>query len=139
MASVYDNAQGKLPTWGKYFLTVQSVQELVKKQKETIPERYVRRELEERLTPTSMSDHQLDIPIIDMSKLLSEGLQREQEIKKIAQACEEWGFFQVSFDYFLLSCYHEQFWKKITKYIGADIYYFVGCESRYQELINRWC
>lgn len=94
MASVYQSAHRSLPNWGKSFLTVESVQELVKKQKETVPERYITRD-EEKPTPASMSDHQLDIPIIDMSKLLSEGLQREQEIKKIAQACEEWGFFQV--------------------------------------------
>ena len=98
MASVYDNAQGKLPTRGKCFLAVQSVQELVKNQKKTIPESYVRRELEERPTPSSMSGHQLDIPIINMAKLLEGLLQRKQEIKNIAKACEEWGFFQVSFD-----------------------------------------
>jgi hypothetical protein len=28
---------------------------------------------------------------------LSQGLKREGEIKKIEKACEEWGFFQVSF------------------------------------------
>ena len=44
-----------------------------------------------------MSDHQLDIPIINMAKLLEGLLQRKQEIKNIAKACEEWGFFQVSF------------------------------------------
>jgi isopenicillin N synthase-like dioxygenase len=40
-----------------------------------------------------MSDNQAPHPFVDMAKL-SEGSQREQEIKKIAKACEEWGFFQ---------------------------------------------
>jgi hypothetical protein len=110
MASVYESADRSLPNWGTSLLRVQSVQELVKKPKETIPERYIRRD-EERPTPTSMSDHQLDIPIIDMAKL-SKGSQREQEIKKIAKACEEWGFFQVSFDQLMLSCCYELSWKK---------------------------
>ena len=97
MASVHESADRRnLPKWGKSFLTVESVQELVNKKQETVPERYIRRD-EENPTPTSMSDHQLDLPIIDMAKLSEGLLQREQEIKKIAQACEEWGFFQVSF------------------------------------------
>ena len=98
MASVHESADRRnLPKWGKSFLTVESVQELVKKKQETVPERYIRRD-EENPTSTSMSDHHhLNIPIIDMAKLSEGLLQREQEIKKIAQACEEWGFFQVSF------------------------------------------
>ena len=92
MASVRESADRRnLPKWGKSFLTVESVQELVKKKQETVPERYIRRD-EENPTPTSMY-----LPIIDMAKLSEGLLQREQEIKKIAQACEEWGFFQVSF------------------------------------------
>eukprot|EP00253_Pinus_taeda_P012314 PITA_12314 len=93
MASVYEIQDRSLPKLGKCFLTVESVQELVKRQKETIPERYIRRD-DEQPTPTSLSDHQLDVPIIDMTKL-SEGHQREREIKKLAKACEDWGFFQV--------------------------------------------
>lgn len=93
MASVYESAHKILPSWGKFCLTVESVQELAKKQKETIPERYIRRDVE-RPTPTSMSDHKLDIPIVDMAKL-SEGLHREREMNKVAKACKEWGFFQV--------------------------------------------
>eukprot|EP00253_Pinus_taeda_P025781 PITA_25781 len=93
MDSVYESTRRSLPKWGKSFIAVESVQELAKKHKETIPERYMRRD-DEMPAPTSIFDHQLDIPIIDMAKL-SEGLHRDQEMKKIAQACEQSGFFQV--------------------------------------------
>lgn len=94
MASIVDDSAGRsVPNWGKSILIVESVQELSKTQQETIPERYIRRG-EERPTPTAVSDHQLNIPIIDMANI-SEGNSREPEIKKLAQACEEWGFFQI--------------------------------------------
>lgn len=86
MASIVDNSAGRsIPNWGKSILIVESVQELSKTQQETIRERYIRRG-EERPTPTAVSDHQLNIPIINMANI-SEGNSREPEIKKLAQAC----------------------------------------------------
>lgn len=70
---------------------VGSIQELTKNQQETIPERYIRT-YKGKPIPMTISDYQLNIPIIDMGKF-SEGMHREQEIKKLAHACEEWGFF----------------------------------------------
>jgi hypothetical protein len=93
MASIDEGARRSVPNWGRSILIVESVQELSRKQQETVPERYIRRG-EEIPTPTAISDHPFSIPIIDMAKI-SEGLNRDQEIEKLAQACEEWGFFQV--------------------------------------------
>ncbi|XP_077239922.1 protein LATERAL BRANCHING OXIDOREDUCTASE 1-like [Tasmannia lanceolata] len=69
---------------------VHDVQELRKARPTNIPDRYVR-DMAERPTlasiPTSMN-----IPVIDMSELKQ---QSQEELAKLALACEEWGFFQV--------------------------------------------
>ncbi|KAH9304702.1 hypothetical protein KI387_009106, partial [Taxus chinensis] len=90
-------AYSSLPDWGRSVIKVESVDELAKKQLHEVPERYVRSE-EERpaipITPRCQSDYQQKLPVIDMSKI-AHAQYRDKEIRKIAKACEEWGFFQV--------------------------------------------
>lgn len=56
-----------------------------------IPERYVR--LDSLSDPVSSNDD-LDIPIIDMNKLIDSDLSSE-ELRKLHYACQDWGFFQL--------------------------------------------
>lgn len=42
------------------------------------------------------TDSLQQLPIIDLSKLLSEDV-KGAELEKLGVACKEWGFFQVSF------------------------------------------
>ncbi|XP_057959652.1 protein SRG1 [Malania oleifera] len=77
---------------------IHDVQELQKAQTEAIPERFVR-DMTER--PTLTTDAPLpscvDIPIIDLSKLVNDSKYelQQNEILKLKASCEEWGFFQV--------------------------------------------
>lgn len=74
------------------FVTVPNVQELSRKQLETVPEEYVRSE-EDRPTVKSPTPDS-SIPIIDLKNLLDNN-HSEEEMLKLHMACEEWGFFQL--------------------------------------------
>ncbi|CAI0377031.1 unnamed protein product [Linum tenue] len=72
-------------------LAAPSVQELARSSKD-IPTRYVRPELE--LDPVS-KDESVQVPVIDMSKLVGGRDDEEDELAKLHEACRDWGFFQV--------------------------------------------
>ncbi|XP_010259688.1 PREDICTED: protein SRG1-like [Nelumbo nucifera] len=77
---------------------IDDVQELTKVRPTTVPERYVRNMAERPTVPTFSSPSQsLDIPVIDLSKLVQGGDDEaaRRELMKLAASCEEWGFFQV--------------------------------------------
>lgn len=71
---------------------IDDVQELRKTRPMSIPERYVR-DAGERPIPTTIPTP-MNIPVIDLSKL-AQGNEEQGEMAKLADACEEWGFFQV--------------------------------------------
>ncbi|MED6106465.1 hypothetical protein PIB30_005099 [Stylosanthes scabra] len=75
---------------------IDDVQELRKNRPKTIPERFVR-DMNERPTPAmALSLPSSDIPVIDFSNLTKGNTEQVQtEILKLADACENWGFFQV--------------------------------------------
>ncbi|GAV73137.1 2OG-FeII_Oxy domain-containing protein/DIOX_N domain-containing protein [Cephalotus follicularis] len=74
---------------------IDDVQELRNTKPSTIPERFVRDRTERPKLATCLLSPS-DIPIIDFSKLTS-GKRDEcqNEIKQLATACKDWGFFQV--------------------------------------------
>ncbi|GLJ27422.1 hypothetical protein SUGI_0538430 [Cryptomeria japonica] len=88
---------GSLPNWGRSLISVEGIDELAKRKLQEVPERYVRSD-EERPAMLASSFHQFDyqqnIPVIDMGKI-AQAQHREEEVRKIGEACEEWGFFQV--------------------------------------------
>ncbi|PKI46480.1 hypothetical protein CRG98_033123, partial [Punica granatum] len=65
---------------------IDDVQELRKCKPTVIPERFVRDMTERPVTACSAQD----VPVINISKL-GDG---EKEISRLADACENWGFFQ---------------------------------------------
>ncbi|CAJ2659497.1 unnamed protein product [Trifolium pratense] len=74
-------------------LLVPSVQELAKGNISTVPTRYIQSQHEELII--NEDDHSnLEIPIIDMKKLLSSEY-GSSELSKLHLACKDWGFFQV--------------------------------------------
>ncbi|OMO96757.1 Oxoglutarate/iron-dependent dioxygenase [Corchorus olitorius] len=73
--------------WGKS-LKVPSIQEIVRNDSKSIPERFIQ---EEKERPKLVSDSP-EIPVIDFS-LLARG--DEDERRKLDLACKEWGFFQI--------------------------------------------
>ncbi|GLJ26834.1 hypothetical protein SUGI_0524210 [Cryptomeria japonica] len=75
---------------------VDDVQELAKLKREDVPQRYIR-PLQERIGCTALSvPPALNVPLIDMAKILSPHHSTKQpEMIRLAQACKEWGFFQV--------------------------------------------
>ncbi|XP_058767492.1 protein SRG1-like [Vicia villosa] len=73
-------------------LLVPSVQELAKDNISTVPPRYVQSQLEELII--NEIDGILEIPVIDMKKLLSLEFGSE-ELAKLHLACKDWGFFQL--------------------------------------------
>lgn len=73
---------------------VPSVQELAKQPVSAIPNRYLRPELERDAVARGGGDQVLEIPVIDMQRLVSEE-SMGSEIHKLDFACKEWGFFQV--------------------------------------------
>ncbi|CAI9095463.1 OLC1v1031419C1 [Oldenlandia corymbosa var. corymbosa] len=76
-------------------LPVENVQQLASTNLENIPHRYIRPEINpEDVISTDESSSQ--IPVIDMSKLASDSSDYAQEMAKLHQACEEWGFFQLT-------------------------------------------
>lgn len=72
-------------------LQVPSVQEIAKEKMAPIPSRYVRFD-KKCLVSDSNS---LQVPVIDMNMLRDGELINTHELKKLHQACKEWGFFQV--------------------------------------------
>lgn len=72
-------------------LLVPSVQELAKQGITKVPERYVRPNEDPCVEYDTTSLPQ--VPVIDLSKLLSED--DAAELEKLDHACKEWGFFQV--------------------------------------------
>jgi len=60
----------------------------------SVPERYVRKDIDYP-TIVSNTDSLPQLPVIDLSKLLSEEV-KGPELEKLDIACKEWGFFQVS-------------------------------------------
>ncbi|WJX72550.1 Protein srg1 [Trifolium repens] len=74
-------------------LLVPSVQELAKGKISTVPTRYIQSQHEELVI--NEDDHSiLEIPIIDMKKLLSLEFENS-ELSKLHLACKDWGFFQL--------------------------------------------
>ncbi|MBA0549840.1 hypothetical protein Golob_020849, partial [Gossypium lobatum] len=72
---------------------VPSVQELAKQPLSAIPDSYLRPELEGDAVANGGGDQVLEIPVIDMQRLVSEE-SMNSEIHKLDFACKEWGFFQ---------------------------------------------
>ncbi|KAK8706354.1 hypothetical protein V6N13_049923 [Hibiscus sabdariffa] len=73
-------------------LVVPSVVELAKESSTSIPSRYLRSDIEKAVVPDG--DRVLEIPVIDMQKLVSGG-PNNSEVEKLDFACKEWGFFQL--------------------------------------------
>ncbi|WJX52874.1 hypothetical protein P8452_38937 [Trifolium repens] len=76
-------------------LTVPFVQELAKEALTKVPDRYVRLHQDRPILSSSSATTPLpQLPVIDLSKLLSHDL-NQPELKKLHYACKEWGFFQL--------------------------------------------
>ncbi|KAJ9178562.1 hypothetical protein P3X46_010438 [Hevea brasiliensis] len=73
-------------------LPVENVQALASKKLKDIPHRYIRPDLE--FDEVSM-DESLQIPVIDMSKLVRNQSGHGDELGELHRACENWGFFQL--------------------------------------------
>ncbi|KAH9328415.1 hypothetical protein KI387_000523, partial [Taxus chinensis] len=72
------------------------VQELVKAKPGAVPERYIRPEMEMIGCSKLKSPAAIQIPVIDMGKIVSgDHNNRQHEMVKLSMACQEWGFFQV--------------------------------------------
>ncbi|PRQ43228.1 putative codeine 3-O-demethylase [Rosa chinensis] len=69
-----------------------NVQEMVKSDPFQVPERYIRDEKDIANDAGLCSQLSSEVPIVDFS-LLSNG--NKEELHKLDQACEEWGFFQM--------------------------------------------
>ncbi|XP_015967528.1 protein SRG1 [Arachis duranensis] len=72
-------------------IIVPSVQELAKQPITEVPERYVRPNQDPIIVSNTTSLPQ--VPVIDLSKLLSHD--SSHELEKLDHACKEWGFFQL--------------------------------------------
>ncbi|KAK2368269.1 protein SRG1 [Trifolium repens] len=73
--------------------TRRQLQELAKGKISTVPTRYIQSQHEELVI--NKDDHSiLEIPIIDMKKLLSLEFENS-ELSKLHLACKDWGFFQL--------------------------------------------
>lgn len=77
-------------------LIVPSVQEIAKQTITDIPPRYVQRQLDQ----DHISHHHESVPIIDLYNLFSNA--SGSELNKLHTASKEWGFFQVTYRYFLI-------------------------------------
>ncbi|KAH9627296.1 hypothetical protein KSS87_013541 [Heliosperma pusillum] len=74
-------------------IIVPSVQELTKGSKlVTVPDRYVRDDVDALISPIKDDNDDLQVPIIDMGGLISGD---DVELMKLHLACQEWGFFQL--------------------------------------------
>ncbi|XP_057415545.1 oxoglutarate-dependent flavonoid 7-O-demethylase 1-like [Lotus japonicus] len=75
-------------------LAVPFVQELAKEKPTRVPERYVRPQNERPVLYYSSTTPLPQVPVIDLSKLLSKD-HKVPELERLHQACKEWGFFQL--------------------------------------------
>ena len=82
-------------------LTVPFVQEIAKDALTRVPERYVRPLHERPILLSATTTPLPQVPVIDLSKLLSQDL-KEPELEKLHYACKEWGFFQVVIHFFVV-------------------------------------
>ncbi|XP_019162038.1 PREDICTED: protein SRG1-like [Ipomoea nil] len=71
-------------------LPVPSVQQLVKDNPNVVPRRYIRDGVESPASEKSIAT--VNVPVIDMQKLLSED---SEEFQKLHLACKDWGFFHL--------------------------------------------
>ncbi|KAK8611083.1 hypothetical protein V6N13_131147 [Hibiscus sabdariffa] len=76
--------------WGKS-LPVPSVQELVRNDPQSVPEKYIQHH-QDRPLVHDMASSSFDIPIIDFALLVKGD---EHETRKLDLACKHWGFFQI--------------------------------------------
>uniref|UniRef100_A0A2C9W6X7 Fe2OG dioxygenase domain-containing protein n=1 Tax=Manihot esculenta TaxID=3983 RepID=A0A2C9W6X7_MANES len=75
-------------------LLVPCVQELAKEPLVTVPERYIRSDLDRPIVAAGDDGTLPELPVIDMQRLhLQESM--ESELAKLHLACKEWGFFQL--------------------------------------------
>ncbi|PON45822.1 Oxoglutarate/iron-dependent dioxygenase [Parasponia andersonii] len=79
----------RVRVWGKS-LPVPSVQEMVRNDSESVPERYIQ-ENDNRPLNSALCSELSEIPVIDFSLLVNGN---EDELNKLDFACIEWGFFQ---------------------------------------------
>jgi len=101
MAAAVDANPFVNPNGGKAS-PVESVQELVKNHvdpnaAEAVPRRYIRPQ-EERPTFSLLVSSEFAIPVIDMKKVIllhGQHDQRQQEMERLSNACQNWGFFQI--------------------------------------------
>lgn len=70
---------------------VPSVQEIVRSDSQSVPERYVHENNKDGPIVSLDSANSLQIPVIDFS-FLAKG--DEDEVHKLHLACKDWGFFQ---------------------------------------------
>ncbi|MED6193652.1 hypothetical protein PIB30_021627 [Stylosanthes scabra] len=75
-------------------ILVPCVQELAKQPLTTVPQRYIRPDQDPTLLSATISEALPQLPVIDMTKLLSQDL-KQSELQKLDHACKEWGFFQL--------------------------------------------
>lgn len=76
--------------------TVVSVQELIKRPLNSVPERYIRLDQTTQALPLD-PDRLLTVPTIDMKKVLeSSDKSSSDELQRLHYSCREWGIFQVS-------------------------------------------
>ncbi|KAE8703338.1 Protein SRG1 [Hibiscus syriacus] len=66
---------------------------MAKEPSTSIPSRYLRSDIEKAVVPDA--DRVLQIPVIDMQKLVTGG-PNNSEIEKLDFSCKEWGFFQLA-------------------------------------------
>lgn len=73
------------------------VQALAESGLSSIPSCYIKpRSQRPTKTICSPQNHQIDIPVIDLEHFSSKDhILREKELKRVSEACREWGFFQV--------------------------------------------
>lgn len=79
------------PSLGRSF-PVPCVQDLAKKPLTNVPPQYIRTDQESPFIYNA--DLAANVPVIDMSKLLSADFM-DSELHKFHHACKEWGFFQL--------------------------------------------
>ncbi|KAK7363605.1 hypothetical protein VNO77_05754 [Canavalia gladiata] len=75
---------------------MEDVQELIKTKPGVIPQRFLRDITERPTLSTPLSPSPIHVPLINFSNLIEGDTQQIQnEISKLADACHNWGFFQV--------------------------------------------
>lgn len=83
--------KGRGLDWGKSLL-VPSIQETLKDDSQSVPERYIQEPKDRPFISQNLFDS-FQIPVIDFSMLAQKDA---NEIRKLDLACKEWGFFQVN-------------------------------------------